>query len=340
MQTVTNLQRFRLEGKIGEGADSEVFAATDADTGEAVVLKRPHPALIMRGQHGAVERRMSKVIALRGQMAPSRPQLSSLLACTAPANHDAYFGDALSESYIVVVEERASGVPLVASATDGIKGHPIGAPQNLFALHPVVPHRTRGRFSIVRDLMEVAEAFENVGALILDLRPQNIYFEPRDAGITVIDIGGVTEPRPGGGRNPPLDLHDFYLELFKWYVPLEYPPQDAESYGHPVGMDTVPMFNQNLDTMMRRLSEPPAQEWKSTAIEILSKVKQRDYPRLQAFRNDFEGFLTLLEQHYDRLQADARAREAWQAALSRLTDEYWRKYRFDPLSLQAYSLTR
>ena len=115
-----------------------------------------------------------------------------------------FFGDSMAEAYSVVVEERARGVPLVGSAIDGIKRHPIGAPQNLFAVHPVIAHRERGRFSIVREVLKVAEVINSAGALILDMRPQNIYFDPATAAITVIDIGGVTEERSASGRQPPL----------------------------------------------------------------------------------------------------------------------------------------
>ena len=336
MHAIDDLHRFRLEGKLGEGADSEVFAATDADTGNPVVLKRPHPTLIMRAQHHAVERRMSNVIALREKLGHALPYISELIAYTAPTEHDEYFCDSLVGEYIVAVEERAQGIPLVGSAIDGIKGHPVGAPQNLFALHPVIPHPARGRFSIVRDLFEVAEAFWSAGSLLLDMRPQNIYFEPGTAVITVIDIGGVTEARPAGGRKPPLDLHDFYLEMFKWYVPVDDPPLNAAGYRQPVGMDTVPMFNHNLDTMIRRLSETPAAPWKSEAIDILGKIKRRGYPSIQVFRNDFAKLIALLDRHYDDLMETGHKRKAWHAALSFLEDEYWRKYRFNPSGLKGY----
>ena len=340
MYAINDLKKFHLLGKLGEGADSEVFAATDTNTGTPVVLKRPHSALIARAQHHAVERRMSQVIALRERLSNSLPHISSLIAYTAPTSHDAYFGDGLVEEYTVVVEERASGIPLVGSAIDGIKGHPVGAPQNLFAMHPVFPHPARGRFSIVRDLIEVAEAFWSAGSLILDMRPQNIYFEPRSAVITVIDIGGVTEARAAGGRKPPLDLHDFYLELFKWYVPVAGPPFDAESYLQPVGMDTVPMFKQNLDTMIRRLSETPAEPWKSETIDLLGRVKRRDYPSVRAFRSDFDRYMELMDRHYDRLLETGRTAKAWRTALSYLEDDYWRKYRFDPSGLRGYRQLR
>ena len=252
--TPSELERFRLEGKLGEGADSEVFAATDTETGLPVVVKRPHPTLIARGQHRSVEQRISNVIELRQRIGKDLPHVTKTVGYSEPSIHDAYFGDDLDEEYRIIVEERAAGVPLVASAIDGIKRHPIGAPQNLFAIHQVVPHSKRGRFGIVRDLLEVAEVFNAAGALILDMRPQNVYFEPESGNIAVIDIGGVTQELPGSGGRQPVDLHDFYLELFKWYVPIADPPADIEGYQHPIGMETVPMFNQNLDSMIRQHS--------------------------------------------------------------------------------------
>ena len=38
-----DLARFKLEGLLGEGTDLQVFSATDTATGDAVVVKRPHP---------------------------------------------------------------------------------------------------------------------------------------------------------------------------------------------------------------------------------------------------------------------------------------------------------
>ena len=330
------LDTFQLHERIGEGADSEAFAATDARTGAPVVVKRPHPMLIARGQHDAVERRIAKVIALREQLGDALPHVAKMLAYTGRANHDAYFGDALGEPYTVVVEERAVGIPLVGSAMDGIKRHPIGAPQNLFAVHPVVAHERGGRFGIARDIMEIAEAFHGVDALILDMRPQNIYFAPADAAITVIDIGGVTEPRAAGGRGAPLDLHDFYLELFKWYIPHSPPPTDTDAYRRPVGMETVPMFDQNLDAMIRQHEEAAKEAWRSATLDVLHKVKARAYPDIDAFRQDFEAYLSILDEKYACLYKCEPVRQAWIETLQLLTEGYWRKFRFRSDDLSAY----
>lgn len=341
MQTSSQeLKRFQLEGRLGEGADSEVFAATDTETGQPVVVKRPHPTLIARGQHRAVECRIAKVIALREQCVDKLPHVAKMLAYTEPNSHNRYFGDTLGEPYTVTVEERAVGIPLVGSAMDGIKRHPIGAPQNLFAVHPVVPHQQRGRFSIIRDILEVAAAFDDGGALILDMRPQNIYFDPASAAITVIDIGGITEATASGGNRTPLDLHDFYLELFKWYIPHSAPPPDPGGYGQPIGMETVPMFNQNLDSMIRQHLESSDDPWHSAAIDILRRIKARGYPCINAFKGDFEPYLLLLSERYQCISTSGPHRQAWRDALSMLATDYWRRFLFDPVGLEAYGTQR
>ena len=334
------LKRFKLEGRLGEGADSEVFAATDSETGQPVVVKRPHPMLIARAQHGAVERRMAKVIALRERMGDNLPHVARMLAYTEPHSHDGYFGDTLGEPYTVTVEERAVGIPLVGSAIDGIKRHPIGLPQNLFAIHPLVPHTRRGRFSIVRDILEVAAAFDDGGALILDMRPQNIYFDPASAAITVIDIGGVTEASAPKGSRTPLDLHDFYLELFKGYIPHSAPPPDPGGYGQPIGMETVPMFNQNLDSMIRQHLESRDDPCHSAAIDILRRIKARGYPCIKAFKDDFEPYLLLLSERYECMSKSGPHRQAWHDALSMFGTDYWRKFLFEPAGLEAYGTQR
>ncbi|MCY4578265.1 MAG: hypothetical protein OXD31_04385, partial [Chloroflexi bacterium] len=293
--------------------------------------------LIVRGQHDTVERRIASAVALRERLGEALPHVARLIAYTQTSESEDYFCDAIGEKYSVVVEERALGVPLVGSATDGIKRHPIGAPQNLFAIHPVIPHQKRGRFSVVRDLLDVAEICDRDGMLLLDMRPQNIYFDPLNARITVIDICGVTKARPAVGRKPPLDLHDFYLELFKWYMPHADPPSEPEGYRQPVGMETIPLFTQNLDGMIRRHTERSDEDCGAVELDILRKIRARDYPSIRAFRSDFEAYLSLLERRYEELSDSRAIRQAWQAALEELKDDYWRKFLFNFGCLSAYT---
>ncbi len=332
------LHRFRLRARLSEGADSEVFAATDTHTGTPVVIKRPHPTLLARSQHDAVERRIARGIALRRNLGDTLPQLSRLIAYTSPANHCAYFADNLSAEYTVVVEQRACGVPLVGDAIDGIKHKPIGIPQNLFAVHPVGRHSHHSRFKIAHDVLKIAAAFHTAGAILLDCRPQNIYFAPKRASITLIDIGGITTERPASRRHPPVDLHDFYLELFKWYIPASQPPVYAEEYAQPYGMKSVPMFRQNLEAMIRRLTESSANPSQDAALHILRQVQARAYPDIAAFTADFEAFLSLLETQYAEFAQHPAMRQAWASALAQMHDPYWRKFQFETEDLSEFGL--
>lgn len=332
-----DLHRFRLEGALGEGADCEVFAATDTHTGKPVVVKRPHPALVSRGHHADVERRIAHVIALRERLGDELPHLAPLIAYAPPASHDAYFGDAPGAEYSVVIEERAKGLPLVGSAIDGIKRKPIGAPQNLFALHPVARHPQLDRFAIALAVLDIADAFHKAGALLLDMRPQNIYYDPADAAITLIDAGGVAQERPADRRHAALDLHDFYLELWKWFIPAGEPPVDAARYAEPQGMESTPMFRQNLDAMIRHRQRAQADDHsQAAALTILHKISARAYPDITAFRADLNAYLTALANKYARLPPDGPAARAWRDAMRMLSDPHWRKFRFHPDSLAAY----
>ena len=324
------LGRFALEGKLGEGAELQVFAATDTATGRPVVVKRPHPTLVARLQHREVEERLARLAALRVELGDSLPHLSRLLGQASAENHDAYFGDSLGQSYTVMVEERARGLPLVGSVVDGIKGSPIGLPQNLFALHSLVPHSEVGALTIQRDILDVAQAFHDAGLLALDLRPQNVFFDPKAATITVIDVGNVVVERPATRRRGPLDLHDLFLEVFKWYTTAADPPEGPTDYGIPYGMGSVSMFARDLDRMLGEFSAMGSESVKEVAVAILERVRQRGYRSFVEFRRDFTEYLALTEERYADLARSAELMEAWRQALGQLNDPFWRKFLFDP----------
>ena len=269
------LKQFVLDGPIGEGADCQVFAASDLENGAQVVIKRPHPTLIARGQHADVERRLSRSISLQQGLGRASARLARVVAhATMEPGHD-YFGDTHHRPYLVVVEERATGLPLVGSATDGIRRMPIGLPQQLFALHPVRHHPARPRLSVALDILEVGEAVLEKGLVLLDARPQNVFFDPKNATITLIDTGGLTEAREATRRRPALDAHDFYAELFKWYVPLGDPPSDTDGYAAPHGMDSVPRFEQDLAAFKRDYDSMPTQPIGELGAAIVERVRER-----------------------------------------------------------------
>jgi serine/threonine protein kinase len=323
------LERFRLDGLLGEGAELQVFAATDLETSRAVVVKRPHPALIGRLQHRDIERRLARVAELRRELADSLPHLSRLIEYVPPQPNDAYFGDSLEQSYAVIVEERARGLPLVGSALDGVKGIPIGLPQNLFVLHPLLAHAQKGGFTILRDLIEVVDAFYKRGHLLLDVRPQNVFFDPRDASITVIDVSSIAAERAATRRRAALDLHDFYLEIFKWYLTPNLPPENAAAYGKPYGMKSVAAFA-DLDGLLSEFSAMDQEPIRTLAMGIIQKVRKRGYRTLDEFSQDFGQYLALAQERYARLRESVPLVEAWMSARCNLSAPYWRKFLFDP----------
>ena len=323
------LRRFTLEGVLGEGAELQVFAATDTEIGRPVVVKRPHPAWVSRDQHRDVEQRLARTIAVREQLAHSLPHVPHLIAHTPAQNHDADFGDSLAQGYTVIVEERARGVPLVGSAVDGIKGAPVGLPQNLFALHPLAPHSRTGAFAIVRAVMEVAEVFYGAGHLLLDLSPQNVFYDPMDAAVTVIDVSNVAVQRAPTHRRGPLDIHDVCLELFRWYTTADDPPRDHAGYARPHGMESVSMFARDLERMSVAYSQIPSEPLKTAALTILERLRQRGYKGFDDFRRDFDGYMALASDRCRELAQSDHLVSAWRKASDQLGDPYWSKYLFD-----------
>ena len=323
------LPRFRIGNPIGEGADCQVFAATDLEDGSPVVVKRPHPLLITRGQHADVERRLSRSVSLRQGLGHASSRLARVVAHATVEPGTGYFCDTHDRPYLVVVEERATGVPLVGSAVDGIRRMPIGLPQQLFALHPVRRHPGRPRFSVALDVLETAEAFLNQGLVLLDARPQNVFFDPTNATITLIDTGGATEAREATRRHPALDAHDFYAELFKWYVPLGGPPPDTDGYAAPHGMDSVPRFEQDLAAFKRAFEAMPTRPIGELGVAMVELIRERGYSRPAHFRADFERLVALYDERYESLANDRAIASAWTEADRLLDLPYWRKFLFD-----------
>ena len=96
------------------------------------------------------------------------------------------------------------------------------------------------------------------------------------------------------------------------------------------------MFNQNLDAMIRRLSDTSDNQHNAAALDILHKVKSRAYADIRAFRRDFDAYLSLLDAHYADLSRREPIRQAWADALHLLTADHWRKFRFHPADISAY----
>ena len=125
MAAPIDLARYELGGRLGSGADYEVRAAADRETGQPVVVKRPAPQAISRRQHEAIE---APHRPAAGKRRPGRAGRRAAAAGAAgrhsAAAHDDFFGDQLGETYTVIVQERAGGIPLLGDMMARVRAYP------------------------------------------------------------------------------------------------------------------------------------------------------------------------------------------------------------------------
>ncbi len=330
---IVQLDRFELTGLLGSGADYEVRSAVQRDTGMEVVVKRPVPQMISRRMHGPVEERTERTIQAYDDIANSISQVCPMVGHTERANHDAFFGDDLGEDYRVTVSRRAEGIPLVGDVRARILRVPIGLGQNLFCLYPLCFAESNDPFPIQRQLLEAEERFFQAGYLLLDLGPQNVFFQPSVARISIIDPGALLTgdmDRTPVGRAPQ-DIHDFYLEVLKFYTTFQPPPSDVTGYRDPFNMRPVVNFEQELLEMTRGLSAEPtiSEEGRHAGAELMEMVRGRACESFAEFRDGLMTYLEAIRQRNLALPNAAEARQAWGDALQLLKEDHWSKYDFD-----------
>ena len=324
------LSRYEASGILGTGADYEVRAAVDRETGQQVVLKRPNPQMVKRGLHHGTEVRTDRTLRAYEEVGHRLPMVVDVLGYTERSIHDGYFGESLEQEYRVIVEKRAHGIPLVGDPRARITGVPIGVAQNLFALFPLVLPDSHSAFSIHHQLLDLEEGFFRAGYILLDLRPQNVYYQPAEGGITVIDCGalwGDNDEPPSRGRPPP-DIHDFYLEMLKFYATPNPPPHQAHQYREPHGLRPVVRVDQELDEMARGFRDLPGPAGEA-AVDIIGKIRDRTYSDIADFRRDLAAYLETANERNLNLPNRSLALQAWSEALDWLRGEHWQRYLFD-----------
>ena len=334
-----DLQRYEITGRLGSGADYDVRAAIDRETGAEVALKRPVPQAVSRKQHLAIEARTERLLGAYDRAGDAGGLLAPLVGYTESANHDAFFGDDLGEPYTVFVQGRAQGIPLLGDMMSRFTGVPIGVGQNLFAMFPLRHPTGSPPFPVHDQLLDLEQSYLESGYILLDMRPQNVFFQPGTGVIQVIDSGalaGVDDPAPRG--RPPLDVNDACLELLKFYTTAEEPPPDASGYRDARGVRPIVNVQQELDEMRRGMLS--AGDGVTSAGEtILEKILARAYTDYHEFRTDLTAFLEAMSARNGALPEIAEAHAAWQEALDWLRGDYWTRFKFDAESeLAAYSV--
>ena len=330
---IVDLHRFELTGLLGSGADYEVRLAAERETGQQVVIKRPVPQMISRRMHGPVEERTERTIRLHEELANSIPEVCPMLGYTDQANHDDFYGDSLDQDYRVTVSMRACGIPLVGDPMARILRVPIGLGQNLFCLYPLCFAEEDDPYPVQRQLLDAEERFFQAGYVLLDMGPQNIFFQPSSARISIIDPGALLSgenDRTPVGRGPQ-DIHDFYLEMLKFYTTLQVPPTDVSGYRDPANLRPVVNFEQELSEMSRTISSEPQATEASVAggQKVIEKVRGRGYHDFSEFRSDLTDYLKAILDRNMNLPNLSEIREAWSGALNLLREDHWTKYDFD-----------
>ena len=317
------LIRFQLGELLGEGADLQVFAATNTDSGEPVVVKRPHPSLVSRNMHRDVETRTLLQAELRIRMGNVNG-LVRLLMLTEPDSFEWYFRDDPGHPYSVQVEERARGIPQVGGISDMVRGHPVGLPLNLFVLHPARSYISSGHENPVFTVLEIIERIYEMGYLAQDLGPQNVFYSPPCGTSTVIDLGTVREPSEATRRRPTFDLNDILFDVFRLYTTPEKPPRDARQFTQTRESGLSGTLERKAESLSREFAAADAGRAEA-ALRILSTIGERGYASPNQFRTDFQNYLAATES----MDRDPAAEEAWHQAIQELRSPYWKKYLFD-----------
>lgn len=325
-----DLGRYEITGRLGSGADYDVRAAIDRENGQQVAIKRPVPQAISRNQHDAIEARTEKILQAYLEVGNSTPLISQILGYTDRAVHDGFFGDELGQEYQVLVEERARGIPLLGDMMSKFKGVPIGAGQNLFSLFPLFQPNSVPAHPVHNQLLDLEEVYLKAGYILLDLRPQNIFYQPGSGQMVVIDTGALARLDGDAPRGrPPFDVNDACLEILKFYTtPLE-PPADSSGYRDPRGIRPIVDIGQELDEMARDLADcGPAVVEAGTVI--LGKIRERSYTGYSDFRAELTAYLDLIKERNTAMSNAAEAGQSWLEAAEWLKEDYWRGFLFDP----------
>ena len=333
-----DLRRYEITGRLGAGADYDVRAAIDRETGAEVALKRPVPQAVSRKQHGAIEARTERLLSAYDVAGDAGGLLAPILGYTDSAVHDEFFGEEMAEPYTVFVQGRAPGIPLLGDMMSRITGVPIGAGQNLFAVHPLVQLDGNRPFPVHNRLIDLEQHYLEAGFIVMDLRPQNVFYRPGTGDVQVIDTGalaGIDDPAPRG--RPPLDVNDACLELLKFYTTPEEPPRDASGYRDAHGVRPVVNVKQELDEIRRGLLGAP-DEVNEAANPVLDKIAGRSYSDFEQFRTDLTTYLNALQDRNSALADREASLASWREALDWLHGDYWTRFKFDAdTELAAYS---
>ena len=192
----------------------------------------------------------------------------------------------------MLAQGRAAGIPLLGDMMSRITGVPIAAGQNLFALFPLVENRSAPKFPVHNQLLELQQVHLEAGYVLLDLRPQNIFFQPGSAKITVIDTGALAGTRIRSAQGP-ARLMTSTTHAWSWSSSIprpEEPPREAHGYRDARGIRPIVSWREEVQDLDRNLSQAGGGVEASGRV-ILERLKDRSYSDCDQFKQDVNTYL-------------------------------------------------
>ncbi len=183
---------------------------------------------------------------------------------------------------------------------------------------------------IQNQLIDLEEVYLKAGYIVLDLRPQNIYYQPRSGKITVIDTGALVrlgDETPRG--RAPFDINDACLEILKFYTTSDAPPDHTAGYRDPRGIRPIVDLGEELQEMTHNLEGCPPSVI-ALGTNILDKIRVRGYQEYAPFRADLAAYLDGIKERNAGLDNYSEKHQAWHDAALWLKEDYWREFLFDP----------
>ena len=95
-------------------------------------------------------------------------------------------------------------------------------------------------------------------------------------------------------------------------------------------MRNVPQFDLQVKGMLGAFSKAQNARVRDAAVGVLEKILERSYPSLDAFRRDLDAYLAAVEERNRGLDDLPDRTGVWREGLEMLSQEYWRKFLFDP----------
>ena len=89
-------------------------------------------------------------------------------------------------------------------------------------------------------------------------------------------------------------------------------------------------FTKELDRLIQACASVASGPLRDLAVEMLQRLKRRDYGGVSPFRHDLQQYFTLVDERNRNLPDFADRLEVWRQGMELLREQYWRKFRFDP----------